>query len=247
MSLTCLPLILLTGVLSVLAAVTAIRLWHAAGRWRLPVRATGLLLVEVLVLLTIGLIANRVGGFYQSWRDLSGAVGAEAEIAPTPSGRLDGRLAVAPDGLPWTPPAGTAQRLAAPSTLIPPPGYGRLTGHAFPFIVALATDVQAPLIRAAAAAVPGVLTLVVTPSPGTVAADLAELTGPLERDARATGHDWAIVTDRRFAPLAEQWRQLAPIRFRTVTVVDAAGPATALDSAARQLPSPLAPPMILPS
>lgn len=247
MSLTGLPLILLTGVLSVLAAVAAVRLWHAAGRWRLPVRATGLLLAEVLVLLTTGLIANRVGGFYPSLRELTGDVGAEAEIAPPPSGRLDGKLAVAPDGLPWTPPAGPARRLAAPPTLVPPPGYGRLTGHAFPVIVALATDDQAPLIRAAAASVPGVLTLVVTPSAGAVAADLAELTGQLERDARTTGHDWAIVTDRRFAPLAEQWRQLAPIRFRTVTVVDAAGPATALDSAARHLPSPLAPPMMLPS
>lgn len=47
---------------------------------------------------------------------------------------------------------------------------------------------------------PDVVTVVLTRVPET--ADLARMPGWLERDARVTSHDWAIVTDRRYAPLA---------------------------------------------
>jgi hypothetical protein len=231
MSLTGRPLILLTGVLTVLVVAATVRLWRTR---RLPVRAIGLILVETLVVLTAGLIANRVAGFYPSWRALAGDLGTTTRTDPQASGRLDTELAGTRDGLPWTPSAETA-------TLIPPPGYGQLADRAFPVVVVLTTGAPAPRIRA----VPDVVTVVLTRVPET--ADLARLPGWLERDARVTSHDWAIVTDRRYAPLAAEWSRLAPGRFRTVVVVDARGPAAALDAAARQLPAPLAPPVRLPS
>jgi lysyl-tRNA synthetase class 2 len=246
MRLTGLSPILLTGTLAVLAAVVLVRLWPVAGSWRLPVRVTGLVLVEALVVLIAGLIANRVDGFYPSWQALTGDTGTAVRSVSRPPGRLDASLA-AGGGLSWTPAGDTAWRLAAPLRLIPPSGYEQRPDHAFPVIVALADAGQAPPARHRATSVPDAVILVITPTPATTAADLATLPERLERDARVTSSGWAIVADRRFATLAGQWRALAPEQFPAASVTDGAHLAAALDSIARQLPAPLAAPLMLPS
>jgi hypothetical protein len=246
MGLTGLPLILLTGVLAALAAAVLVRFWRAAGSWRLPVRVAGLILVESLVVLIVGLIANRVDGFYPSWQALTGDTGALTQSASQQPGRLDGSLA-AGAGVSWTPPEAAAWRLAAPSRLIAPAGYQGRADHAFPVIVVLAAAGQAPPVHARSASTPDVVTLVVMPATATTAAELATLPARLERDARVTGGGWAIVADRRFAALAQQWLALAPGQFASVSLTDAAHMDAALDSAARQLPEPLAAPLRLPS
>lgn len=248
MTLTGIPLILIIGVLAVLATFATVRFWRVAGRWRLPVRSTGLVLVQSLVVLTVALIANRADNFYPSWQALTGDIGAVPQAAPPPPpGRLDERLATARTGLPWSPPGNEAWRLAGPPTLIPPAGYARDADRAFPVIVAIVTGDRAAAIRARAAAAPDVLTLVVTPTPATVAADLAKLPEQLEHDVRAAGLGWAIVADPSFVKLAENWLAAAPGQFHTVTRIDPRHPAAAIDSAVRQLPAPLNPPLRLPS
>jgi len=247
---TGLPLILLTGVLAVLAAAVTVRFWRASGSWRLPVRVTGLLLVESLVVLIVGLIANRIDGFYPSWQALTGDTGALTQSVSQQPGRLDGSLAAgaaAGPGLSWSPPEATAWRLAAPARIIPPSGYAGRPDHSFPVIVVLAGPGETLPVHARSESVPDVLTLVVTPAPTTVANDLLTIPARLERDARVTATGWAVVADRRFATLAEQWRALAPDQFATSTVTDGAHLSAALASAARQLPAPLAAPLRLPS
>jgi hypothetical protein len=59
MTLTGLPLIITTALLTVLVLAGTILLWSRFGRWRLLTRSLGVVLAQALVVATVGLIANR--------------------------------------------------------------------------------------------------------------------------------------------------------------------------------------------
>jgi hypothetical protein len=229
MSLTGVPLILVAAALTVLAAAATVRLWRRG----LPARIAGLLAVEILTVLTVGLVANRQEGFYPSWQSLGGGQDTST-VAPPPAGRLDRSLTAGGAHL-WSPPEAARWRLARPPVLVAPSGYARHTDLAYPVIVVLTTADHAGSVRAPADA----LTVVAVPTRDTTAADLADLPAQLVQDARATGAGWAIVADAAHSALARQWHSLAPDRFGTVT--------GSLDQAADRLPPALAAPIRLPS
>jgi hypothetical protein len=235
MSLTGIPLIVLSAVLTVLVAAATVFAWRRGGRWRLPARVAGLLALEILIGLTAGLIVNRNEGFYPSWQALGGGQDTTT-VAPPPSGRLDHTL----DGgaaLPWKPAAAPQWRLAGSPLLIVPPGYAEHSDRAYPVIVVLTTADRVAAVRAQAAATADALTVVAVPTSGTTAAGLSTLPAMLAQDARATGTGWAIVADAAHTALARQWRVLAPSLFRTVTGT--------LATAADRLPPPLTAPVRL--
>ncbi|GAB2584996.1 hypothetical protein Aab01nite_53440 [Paractinoplanes abujensis] len=92
MSLISLPLILLTGAAAVTVSAATVRFWSRGGRRRrLITRTVGLLLADLLIVVTIGLVDNRVQTFYPSWGDLA----ADAGRAGGPALSIDSGVTVA--------------------------------------------------------------------------------------------------------------------------------------------------------
>jgi lysyl-tRNA synthetase class 2 len=231
------PLIVSAAVVTVLVAAATVFGWRRGGRLRLPVRVSGLVAVEVLIALTIGLIVNRNEGFYPSWQALAGGQD-NAAVGPPPTGKLD-RTLTAGTARPWTPPDAARWRLAGSPVLVVPFSYTLHADRAYPVIVVLTTADRAASVRAQAASTADALTLVAVPTTDTTAADLADLPALLTQDTRAAGTGWAIVADAAHTALARQWHSLAPARFRMVT--------GSLQTAADRLPPPLTTPVRLPS
>jgi hypothetical protein len=235
-SLTGLPLILLTGFLALGAGVATARAWRLPGRTRIPLRIAGLVAIEVLLVADIGLVVNRQECFYPSWQALAGS--ANVVAAPSASaGRLDGRLD-AGGTTTWSPPGAAAWHLAAAPLLVTVPEYGEHVDRAFPVVVALTTAAGLPETRRRAASAGGLLTVILQPTRGTTTAPLAELPDLLRQDARV-GDGLVLLADPAWASLAAAWPGHPP--------VVAGHTAAAFDSAARALPPPLAAPQRLPS
>jgi hypothetical protein len=235
-SLTGLPLILLTGVLAAVAVAATVRGWRLSGRKRTPVRIAGLVAVEVLVVAGIGLVVNRHEGFYPSWQ----ALGATETVVVPPAvttGRLDGTLDA--DGVvTWSPPEAAAWRLAAEPLLVAPPDYAKHPDRTFPVVVALTTAAGARETRRVAASATGVLTVVLVPTAASTAASLGTLRGRLGQDAR-TADGLVVLADPAWTPLASAWPGRPPVMAGHTAAVFAA--------AARDLPAPLAAPQEVPS
>ena len=236
MSLTGLPLILSVTAALVLAAAVTVRGWRAPGRGRVPLRLAGLIAIEVLTVAGIGLVVNRLDGFYPSWRALGGGNDVTT-VASTPPGRLDATLDA--DGeITWSPPGAAAWHLAAAPLVIAPPEYARRGAATFPVIVALTTAADLPETRRAAAAATGALTVILQPTGDTTAAAVATLSGLLGGDARVAA-GLVVLTEPAWDPLAAAWPGHPAV---------IAGHATAaFDAAARELPAPLTAPVRLPS
>lgn len=235
MSLTGRAIILLSAALTILVAAATVFLWRRGGRLRPPIRVAGLLTVEVLVVLTAGLIVNRSERFYPSWQALAASHSTENAAKP-PVGRLDGVLASS-NVVRWSPPEESGWRLAAPPVLIVSADYARHAGRSYPVIVVLTSADRVASIRAEAASITDALIVVAVPTRGTTAADLTTLPARLAQDARAADTGWAIVADTAQTTLARRWHNLVPARFRLVT--------NALATAADRLPPSLNAPVRL--
>ncbi|GGR12756.1 hypothetical protein GCM10010168_33140 [Actinoplanes ianthinogenes] len=136
MRLTGLPLIILVATAASVTVAVTVRGWR-----HLSVRITGLLLVEILVVLGIGLFVNRSQRFYPTWQSLTGETEV-AEVATPAAGRLDTRLTAAAP-VPWTPPEAAAWHLATPPLLLAPPDYAQLPERTYPVVVVLGGDAGA--------------------------------------------------------------------------------------------------------
>ncbi|GAA0538970.1 hypothetical protein GCM10010172_20200 [Paractinoplanes ferrugineus] len=259
MSLTGLPLILLTWVLAIVAVAATVRWWRLPGRRRVPVRVAGLVAIEVLVVAGVGLIVNRQDSFYPSWAALGGLHSVVTTSAAS-VGRLDGKLdnhaAVT-----WSPPQAAAWHLAAPPQLLAPPDYAEHADRRFPIIVMLTSAGAAHQSGGASPGagasgrgggasgggagevgdprpVAGVVVVVLRPTGATTGTALADLPAALGQDARVTDR-LAILVDPAWMRVAKAWPGHPP--------VIAGHDATALAAAARELPAPLAAPERLPS
>ena len=259
-ALTGVPLLAAVALAAAAAIAAIIALWSRFGRWRLLGRAAGVLLCELLVVLSAGLIANRGGQFYPSWQALLGHTGTATVTAPRPAGRLDAQLAGV-TALRWQPVDSAGWRLAAPAEVVAPPGYAEQASATFPVVVELGGNAaeHSPGVVGR-----GVVGVVVVPSARTTAAALASLPAALARDLRVTGRGWALVTSAAQAPLAEQLIRQEPGRFAALAVVGDAlpadvrpGPALAVavmhstsaatEWAVRQTAAALAAPLVLPT
>ena len=219
-SLTGIPLIALAmlGTVAVLAAT--ILLW---GRG-LILRATGVLLTEALIMLSVGLVVNRSEQFYPTWTALlhpPSAIGTSYAVTP---GELD-RSLQARGGAPftWQPTGWTGWHLAGAPTVVTPAAY--LSHPAWRYSTVLILDNGSarwtPVTEAAAARAAGAtITVFARTTPATTARTLATaLPEALSRDLRATERRWALVATAADARLAQETVVAAPARFAAIAMI----------------------------
>jgi lysyl-tRNA synthetase class 2 len=224
-SLTGVPLIALAILATMATIAGTVLLWSRFGRWRLVSRTVGVLLAETLTVLSIGLIVNRVDGFYPSWQALSGDTGTTVVTAMQRAGRLDNKLhGTGAAALPWHPASGGSWRLVGAPTMVTPTGYTSRAMLSYPAVLDLVDP--GPDGKAAVTAARGIaaVSVVAVPSAATTAAALASLPADLSGDVRATTRGWAIVATAKRAALAERLIAAAPGRFGALVVIGAAPP-----------------------
>jgi len=233
-TLTGIPIILLTSAGAAAAGVTAARLWPRGGRLRPVTRTLGVLLLETLVVATAGLVVNRHEDFYPSWAALFGHTGTITVTRATEAGRLDQLLpAGRATAVRWQPADLPGWRLAGPPRVVVPAGYREHPGDTFPVVLDLTGDARAAV--AAALRTPDTVTVVAVPTAATTAAALLSLPGELRRDVRVDDTGWAVSGTGAQAPLATAFARAAPAGFAVYGKTPG------------QLPPPLAAPRRLPS
>lgn len=237
MKLTGLPLILLVAFVAAALITATVLLWSRFGRWRLLSRAAGILLSETLVVLTLGLILNRVDGFYPSWQALRGKTGTTTVTAPPPRGRLDSQFSATVSSMPWRPTDLASWRLAGTPTVVVPPGYRNQPSISYPVVLVLA-DAPAGATAAVRAAqrADGVVTVVARPTAATTAAALGRIGADLPQDVRATAYGWGLVAATHDTALANLLVDGTPQQYAAEALI---GP-TMPPAASRNRPVPVA-------
>ena len=183
MSLTGLPLLLLSAFVTVLVTAATILLWRRGRRpVRITVRIAGVLLIEGLVVFTAGLVVNRGEQFYPSWQALAGRTGTGTVTEPVSAGVLDAHLPPGP--FPWRPSGLSSWHLAGTPIVSLPVDYPERTAVTFPVVLALGTP--APHL-------PDAITVSLTPTAKTTAAALRTLPGELRHDLRVSEIGWDVV------------------------------------------------------
>ncbi|MEV6597109.1 hypothetical protein AB0M36_09640 [Actinoplanes sp. NPDC051346] len=216
MSLTGIPLLVVAGFVAVVSAAMTILLWSRFGRWRFVVRTLGVLVTEVLVVLCVGLVANRSEQFYPSWSALAGDTGTETATAPTLVGELDGTLA-GRSTTTWEPPDLKSWRLAATPTVTVPseysPAYPAADSRPYPVLVVLGAS------GVVADPVPGVVMVTLIPTRATNAQALRTLLPSLRRAFRVTSDRWALVAGAGEVTLAGRLVRALPTQFSAMALV----------------------------
>ena len=251
MSVTGVPLILLVafGMLAVVAATALV--WDRFGRVRHVLRATGVLLAEVLLLVTGGLVVNRSEQFYPTWDALLDTKGTD-ETAVTNTddktyrstpGELDrtiatraGHQAGAAQTFPWQSADWHGWGLAAAPTVITPPGYLLHPAWSYSAVVVLgrwtAAEMASAARRATATGISAVVVFVTTTAATTAQQIATALPGQLDRDLRVTTHRWAIVAAGPDTALAEGAVGDAALRYPSIAADRATAPPAGVTSAA---------------
>jgi hypothetical protein len=224
MSLTSLRLILLAATATLAAGAATVRWWSRGGRLSPVGRTAGVLLLEVLTVLTAALVVNRHEQFYPSWRALRGDTGTVAVTGSVRPGLLDARLRSG--GFAWRPTGVHDWRLKGTPAVTIPADYLARPDVTFPVVLALVAP-GTPARRT-----PGAVTVTIAPTARTTASALLTLPAALSRDLRVTTVGWDVQSS---GPLGAAFVAAAP-----------AGLAV-LDQPAGALPPALAAPQTLPS
>jgi mRNA-degrading endonuclease toxin of MazEF toxin-antitoxin module len=227
--LTSVRLIVLAVVLTAGALAATILLWRRG----YLVRPAGVLLTEVLLTLSVGLVVNRSQQFYPSWAALFAGSDPGPPIYHTSAGRLDGWLAAQrstgqAQSFPWRPTGWASWHLAGAPTVTVPAEYLAHRQWRYPAVVVLGE-------RAPAVTGPTVLVSVTTTAATAAAALATRMPAELGRDLRVTGHRWALVTAAADNALARSMVARARGRFPAVAFVGTARPA--VHRTAAELPS----------
>ena len=234
---TGIPLISLAAAGALAAVAATVLLWHRFGRVRYVLRAAGVLLAEVLLLVTAGLAVNRSEQFYPTWDSVLNAktdfkITNDKTYRSTP-GALDHTLAVRAGGhagdaqtFPWQSAGWRGWGLAAAPTVITPPGYLLHPTWSYSAVVVIggwsATVEESAARRATATGISAVVVFA-TATAATTAAELATaLPDQLDRDLRVTTHRWAMVAADADATLAERAVDDAALRYPSIAVDRAA-------------------------
>jgi lysyl-tRNA synthetase class 2 len=185
-------------------------------------------LAETLVVLTFGLILNRVDGFYPSWQALRGDTGTASVTAPPPRGRLDADFTGTVSSLAWRPADLPSWRLAATPTVVVPHGYRDQPSTTYPVVLVLAgTPADATAAVRAAQHADGVVTVVARPTAATPAAALGRIGADLPQDVRATAYGWGLVATTRGVTLADSLVDGSPQLYAGEALIGPAMPAAA--------------------
>ena len=236
MSLTGVPLLVLAFAATAAVGAATVLLWHRAGRWRLLPRSLGVLLLEALLVFSVGLAVNRAEQFYPSWQALTGDTGSITQTVPTRAGRLDAAVSAPPGSaavIAWRPPDLSRWRLSGVPRIVLPADYRQRPADTFPVVLALVPD-PGPLL-ATARRTPDVVTIVAVPTARTSAAALRNLPVQLSRDVRVTASGWDVAASGPQAALAAALIRDEPPGF-----------AASRGWAPQQLAAPLAAPLRLP-
>lgn len=241
MPLTSVLLIALAFLGTAIVVAGTVWVWGRPWRLRFLPRLVGVLLIEALLLISVGLVVNREEGFYPTWEALvaSDSGGVAAPTYHTVAGKLDQQLAALadarsgkPQALPWQPPGWTGWRLAAAPTLVVPAGYLQHPQWRYSVVLVVAdagpgwpaAGQDSAAIRLAAGASRDVVAFLTT-TPGTSAQTLTtDLPDRLDHDLRVTGHRWAMVTSPADTRLAQQAVVAAPAQYPAVVTVQGAQP-----------------------
>lgn len=241
--LTSLPLLLITCCVAIGVLAALIVGWRRLRGWWLPVRIAGILLCEVLLLLSVALEVNRSGDFYPSWSALLGGAQSRdlphapaANLAPWLSGKAKQG---AENGLvfTWKPTDAKSWQLGEAPIVYLPPTYFRSSTLSLPVIVALAPsgaratqgawDDRTVDTLARAAAVPSILVFLRTGrhlQPDRLAAGLP---ARLAADLRVAPHGWGLVGIGTAVPAALQLFRNDPARFGPLALVPSTAPLSA--------------------
>jgi len=268
--LTSLTLITAVAVTTAAALVGLVLLWRRLRGPLLPVRVLGILLAEMLLLVSLGLTINRAGDFYPSWASLLGEA-TPVQLPTTAAVRLSPQLAAQAatgreNGLvvPWHPAGEGDWHLAGSPVAYLPPESFRDTGVAVPVIV-VASASPIPADRAIPALAPtghpAALLFVRISRATSLPALAAGLAAELPTAFPVQRHGWALVGS---GPAAVGLWQAGEQRFTALALLSgagsgAAGPtgvrpaplwlghdlADAIRWAATQLPAPVGPPVAL--
>ncbi|MFB9237647.1 hypothetical protein ACFFWC_19160 [Plantactinospora siamensis] len=260
MALTGWPFILLVALCAVGGVAGTVLLWNRFGRVRYLLRPAGVLLAEVLMLSTVGLVVNRSEEFYPTWAALLGTRTGPATVLRDSNdatyrdgpGGLDRRLAAQAGGhrdaaltFAWQPAGWRGWGLSAAPIVSTPPGYLRHPTWSYSAVVVVgdgsdgwpAAAERAAARRVTANGVSAVVVFAAT-TPATTARTLDEtLPDQLGRDLRVTTHHWAIVASGPDAALAQSAAAAAATRYPSVAV--AAGTHGGLASASVTRPAVL--------
>jgi len=178
-SLTGLPLLLLSAFVTVLVTAATVWSWR---RGRLAARIAGVLLIEGLFVFTAGLVVNRGQQFYPSWAALAGRTGTGTVTEPVPAGVLDAHLPPGP--FPWRPSGLSSWHLSGTPIVSLPADYQERTDVTFPVVLVLGGTAAHP---------PDAITVSIRPTARTTAADLRTLPGALRHDLRVSEIGWDVV------------------------------------------------------
>jgi hypothetical protein len=234
---TGLPLILSVAFGTLAAVAATVLVWNRFGRVRYLLRAGGVLLAEVLLLLSFGLAVNRSEQFYPTWDSLLNSktdikITNDNTYRSTP-GALDRSLAVRAGGhaadaqtFPWQSAGWRGWGLSAAPIVITPPGYLLHPAWSYSAVVVIggwsATVEESAARRATATGLSAVVVFATTTATTTAAELATGLPGQLDRDLRVTTHRWAMVAADADAALAESAVDDAALRYPSIAVDRAA-------------------------
>jgi hypothetical protein len=259
-SLTGLPLLVLSVLVAVNLFVATVVVWSRGGRWRPAIRLVAILACEAVTLWVVGLAVNRSLDLYPSWSALLGnvpaAVNAQTQPATNLERWLSGKAAqgeregVAFD---WNPPGESGWHLSARPSVYVPPSYFHDKTARFPVVVVVApknaTPARAgwfdhktgPLVRATVErSAPAVVVFVRADGPEGVTKLATTIPARLEKDLRVTLGGWALIgVGGANAPALDVMAAQAGRRYRGVALLaDGSQPLQeTVVSRARKLPA----------
>jgi hypothetical protein len=240
-SLTGLPLLILSIVAAVGALVGTILLWSRGGRARLFTRTASILLCEALAVFAGAIAANRALDLYPSWSTFF----AKAKPPPPAAKAVDAPPTVLNEylaahaqqgkqaglALPWQPAGGAAWDLSGQPTLFLPPAYFTEATKSFPVIVVIAPSGSGPsqagwdpqrvpaLVGQASPSTPAILVLLRLDPPAPDAPLIAGLATGLEQDLRVGRYGWAAVGVGGDAMVALDLLRAQPGRYASAALV----------------------------
>jgi len=238
-SLTGLPL-LVVSVVGVLGSFAlTIWSWSRGGWWRPIVRTAGVLACEALVLFTVGLVVNQQLEIFPSWSSLlnQDRKAPPPTVVADPTTKLDvwlhGRAVEGThNGLvfEWKPADAASWQLAAAPVVYVPPRYFSLTTAHFPVVLVVAPAKAGPeqgawdahkvnlLVPRSDAEVPAVIVFLRTDHPDEAALTRA-VPKMLDGDLRTITRGWAVIGIGTDAAVGSAALAADPLRFWSAVAI----------------------------
>lgn len=226
MSLTGIPLIVVAVLATLLVAAGTVLTWRRGGRLRVALRSAGLLLTEVTLLLSVGLVVNRSEQFYPSWAALSQSARTSGTTFAVTPGKLDDWLRANGPAFHWQPGGWNRWHLAGAPTVVVPGGY--LDHPKWRYSALVVVDdgsagwtpaIETTAARDASADGGAVVIFARTTATTRPEALARELPVALGHDLRVTARRWALISGPSDAALARRVVLAAPGRYPAIAVV----------------------------